>query len=173
MSTNFYQKWFLFFSICFVSAVQAETALTASDIQKKAIIKLFQENQEMKLKMTDLEKRVRMLEVNKIPPSSTSVQPRPIEKTEKSLTPSKYPFNFTPHILSSVREKPTASAKYVQSYKSTDKIEIYEVSCKGKDVGYWGKTTKGWIFISNPNYGVLSDLNGKPLPYDYSFWCTK
>ncbi len=174
MPTKTYPKWLLAFSLCFVGVAQADTVLASSDIQKKAIIKLFQENQELKDRVTNLEKRVNQLEGNK--PSSTSlntVQSRPIERTEKSLLTPKYPFFYTPHILSSVREKPTANAKYLRSYKSTDKVEMYEVNCKGKDVGYWGKTAKGWIYISNPAYGALTDINGKALPYDYSYWCSK
>lgn len=174
MSRKFNPSFVLVILLCIASAAQAETTLSPSDIQKKAIIKLFQENQELRIKMADLEKRVYQLEGNK--PSSSPIQTsnRVVERSGNSLIPSaKYPFYYTPHILSAVREKPTANAKYIQSFKSTDKVEITEVNCKGKDIGYWGKTSKGWIFISNPTYGTLIDLNGKTLPHDYSYWCSK
>ena len=147
------------------SSVCADT-LSSDELQKKAILKLIQENKEMEKRIISLELKVSELE-SKNSKALVSVEGK---KADIKKEPKAY---FTPHILSTVREQPTSTSKYLLSIKNTKGHEIYEIKCKGKDVGYWGKIDEGWVFISNPDYGSLSDSQGNKLSQDYTKWCSK
>ena len=143
-----------------ISSVYADTH-SSEELQKKAIIKLIQENKEMEKRIAALEYKVSELELKNNKPSVANE----LKKVEMKKDVKAY---FTPHILSTVREQPTSTSKYLLSIKSTKGHEILEIKCKGKDVGYWGKIDEGWVFISNPEYGTLTDTAGNKLSQEYS-----
>lgn len=147
------------------SSVCADT-LSSDELQKRAILKLIEENKEMGKRIISLELKVSELE---------SKNNRVLVGSESKKVDSKKETKafFTPYILSTVREQPTSTSKYLLSIKNTKRHEIYEIKCKGKDIGYWGKIDEGWVFISNPDYGTLTDSIGSKLSQDYSKWCSK
>ncbi len=147
-----------------ISSVYADTH-SSEELHKKAILKLIQENKEMEKRLITLEQKVAELDVKNKQISVVTGK----KLTEKKDTKTYY----TPHILSTVREQPTSTSKYLLSIKNTKRHEIYEINCKGKEIGYWGKIDEGWVFISNPNYGTLTDSVGSKLSQDYSKWCSK
>ena len=148
------------------NTLDALSKMNPQELQKKAIVKLIAENEEMRSKIEALEERMLRLE-GKTPSQVLG------KVLSSNKTTSKLPVYFIPHILSTVREAPTSSSKHLLSLKSTSKSEVTEIKCKGVNTGYWGKIDIGWVYISNPDYGTLYDTKGNKISQDYNKWCEK
>lgn len=84
----------------------------------------------------------------------------------------KNPSFYMPRINSFIRVLPYAKAKKVGFTRHSKEYKITELACY-KNIGFWGKTRLGWVYISNPRYGKLVDDKGNRLPENYQYWCKK
>ena len=159
--------------------------LTTDEMQTKAILKLIKQNELLEGRVAALEKKNAELEqekskisVSNIVQKEESIETISVprlrrESAEHKIDSQKPLFYFTPKSVSSVRDSPSPKGKYVFSIRKQDKVSIYSINCKNKEEGYWGKSTQGWIYISNPKYGYLSNNQGEKLPQGYQHWCSE
>lgn len=172
-------------TIAISTSVLMANSLTTDEIQTKAILKLMKQNELLESRIVVLERKNAEIENEKAKIvvntlikeeniESISIPKTRIRAKETTTTNNSNQklFYFTPTNLVSVREEPYEKAKYVSSIRSGNKIEIVEIFCK-KNIGYWGKSSRGWIYISNPKYGHLSNAQGEKLQQEYHHWCSE
>jgi len=147
---------FLILTLTF-SLLHAQSNSQNVDIEKKAILKLIESNRQLEERVSNLEKQLSLSVVKK-------------ETGEVSF---KKKIFFTPKNTSSIRNEPSTRGRLVSTLRTPKSVEIFDITCKGESVGYWGKSAQGWIFISNPSYGFLSDEANAHLSQDYNQWCKK
>lgn len=146
---------FLILTLAFSSSY-AEAELQTIDIQRKAIVKLIESNRLLEERVSVLEKRLMHTDV---------------QQPQGNRVLSKKGIFFTPANASSIRTEPSPRGTLVSTLRNPNKVEIVDITCKGESLGYWGKTVKGWIFISNPSYGFLVNENGERISQNYTQWC--
>lgn len=155
--------------LSFNSLYAEQEYLTSDEMLKKAIIKLIQTNAKLEARVENLEKSLAKIESNQ----QSAIVPHEKGNSSSATYQEKSSYFFTSKANLSVRESPSLKAQFIRSLKPNDKVQINEINCKSKEMGFWGKTNQGWIYLANPNYGELTDKAGKKLSQDFMFWCAK
>lgn len=160
------KRLLLLLSLC--AFLQADSY---DDIQKKAIVKLIKESAELKERIAVLEKKMSEYEFEKSKISVTALQSSKQEMQIKKER-DKPLFFYVSKVTLSVREEPSVGAQYIHSVQKGDKVAIFALNCKSKESEYWGKSNRGWLYLSNKKYGYLINDNGNKVSGDYSHWCS-
>ena len=151
---------FIAIYITVLAANAADTVDNQKFLVKKAILKLIKENKTLAKRVSKLEETVNALNNNTILHKKTY--------TEYNINP----FFFKSEVKSFIRRNHFVSKFNKRAItKKGNRYLVKRVACY-KGVGFWGKTIKGWIYISNPKYGkFVSKETNLTLPMSYKTWC--
>ena len=132
------------------------TWANATDITKAAISKLIDRSYILEKRVNLLEKEVAILKKQNV-----------TETIKSSLLKDTF---YLPRNASFVRKAPFKEAKKVAI--ANKKTQIFEIFCSNKNDIFWGKSNRGWIYISNPSYGTIEDNNNNIIDkQDTIKWC--
>lgn len=156
--------------ICFISS----TLLIAKDISKEdilkaSIVKLINITDKLEKRVLVLENELLQKQANQI--NSEKIIYLPNARKYKGIHVETSLF-FIPKNRSFIRVLPYPEANKISIATSNNEYKITELACY-KEIGFWGKTQLGWIYISNSKYGKLVNGNGAPLSNSYNYWCNK
>lgn len=133
------------------------TWANATDITKAAISKLIDRSYMLEKRVKFLEKKVAILSKNEI-----------ILKAKKeSVLENTF---YIPSKSGFIRKAPYKRSKAVAI--ANKKIQISKIFCSNRHNVFWGKSNRGWIYISNPRYGTIVDSNSKIIEEQTrTKWC--
>jgi len=162
-----YKKLLLIYLIS--STLLIAKDISKEDVLKASIVKLINITDRLEQRVLVLEDELLQKQVKQIDPEKIIYLPN--GRKYKKMDAKTRSF-FIPKNKSFIRVLPYPKADKVGMATSNKQYKITELACY-KEIGFWGKTQYGWVYISNSKYGKLVDNKWNSLPKNYQYWCKK